>query len=68
MAAVAAVPGVVKVEPNGSQMVVYGSGSRFWSSVLQATEAQGCTIRSLTARPSTLEDVYLKLTDEGEGA
>jgi ABC-2 type transport system ATP-binding protein len=56
------VPGVVRVEVNGGQVVVHGSGERFISSVVSVLEDQKIAFRDLRTEQPTLEDVFLQVT------
>jgi len=56
------VPGVVRVEVNGGQVVVHGSGERFISSVVSVLEDQSVAFRDLRTEQPTLEDVFLQMT------
>jgi ABC-2 type transport system ATP-binding protein len=54
--------GVEKVEIEGSQVRVEGSGERFASSVVSAFERSGVPFIDLRTEQPTLEDVFLALT------
>jgi ABC-2 type transport system ATP-binding protein len=58
------VPGVSRVEINGENVTVQGSGERFVSSVVSVLEDQKIAFRDLRTEQPTLEDVFLKMTGQ----
>jgi ABC-2 type transport system ATP-binding protein len=58
------VAGISRVEINGENVTVYGSGERFISSVAAALEDQKVDFRDLRTEQPTLEDVFLQMTGQ----
>ncbi len=62
-AVVAAVPAVISVEAHGSELVIAtGNGAAAISPVALALASSNVTVRDLTLRTPTLDDVFLELT------
>ncbi|HEX9516452.1 MAG TPA: ATP-binding cassette domain-containing protein [Streptosporangiaceae bacterium] len=62
-AVVAAVPAVLSVEAHGSELVIAtGNGAAAISPVALALASSNVTVRDLTLRTPTLDDVFLELT------
>ena len=61
--AVEAVPGVRSVEPHGNELLIAaGDGTAAISGVAVALAGSAVTVRDLTLRTPTLDDVFLELT------
>ena len=56
------VMGVSRVDIDGENVIVHGSGERFISGVAAALEDQKIAFRDLRTEQPTLEDVFLALT------
>ena len=56
------IPGVMRVEHIGEQIVVYGQKERLLSGVVTALETNGINYSDLRTERPTLEDVFLALT------
>jgi ABC-2 type transport system ATP-binding protein len=56
------IPGVMRVEHIGEQIVVYGQKERLLSGVVTALETNGINFSDLRTERPTLEDVFLALT------
>jgi ABC-2 type transport system ATP-binding protein len=54
----------MRVERDGSRVVVYGEGDNPLSVVVQTLERHGCRFRDLRLEQPNLEDVFLTLTGE----
>ncbi len=61
-AALRAVPGVSRVEVNGSRVLVEGRGDRLICLVVNALDARSVRFRDLRTEQAGLEDVFLALT------